>query len=86
MFNRFTGLAQSGIMYGYAILAVASSQNHAALLAQVQGLGLGPAVITAAKFAIAWPFVYHLFNGLRHLVKHNLYHRRSIYIEGKMVK
>ena len=68
MFNRFTGLAQSGIMYGYAILAVASSQNHAALLAQVQGLGLGPAVITAAKFAIAWPFVYHLFNGLRHLV------------------
>jgi len=65
--HRFTGLAQSGIMYGYAILAVASSQNHAALLAQVQGLGLGPAVITAAKFAIAWPFVYHLFNGLRHL-------------------
>jgi len=66
--HRFTGLAQSGIMYGYALLAVASSQNHAAVLAQVQALGLGPAIITTAKFAIAWPFVYHLFNGLRHLV------------------
>ena len=66
--HRFTGLAQSGIMYGYALLAVASAQNHAALLAQVQSFGFGPAVITAAKFAIAWPFVYHLFNGLRHLV------------------
>merc|ERR1711962_1471478 len=37
--HRFTGLAQSGIMYGYALLAVASSQNHAAILAQVQALG-----------------------------------------------
>lgn len=65
--HRFTGLAQSGIMYGYALLAVASSQNHAAVLAQVQALGLGPAIITTAKFAIAWPFVYHLLNGFRHL-------------------
>ena len=63
-----TGLAQSGIMYGYALLAVAASQNHAALLEQVQALNLGPALITTAKFAIAWPFVYHLFNGVRHLV------------------
>jgi len=65
--HRMTGLAQSGIMYGYALLAVASSQNHAAILAQVQALGLGPTLITAAKFAIAWPFTYHLFNGFRHL-------------------
>ena len=47
-----TGLAQSGIMYGYALLAVAASQNHAALLEQVQALNLGPALITTAKFAI----------------------------------
>jgi len=65
--HRMTGLAQSGIMYGYALLAVAASQNHAALLEQVQALNLGPALITTAKFVIAWPFVYHLFNGVRHL-------------------
>merc|ERR1719481_2203923 len=65
--HRMTGLAQSGIMYGYALLAVASAQNHAAILAQVQGLGLGAAPIVAAKFVIAWPFAYHLLNGCRHL-------------------
>merc|ERR1719342_628982 len=52
---------------GDALLAVAASQNHAALLEQVQALNLGPALITTAKFVIAWPFVYHLFNGVRHL-------------------
>merc|ERR1712126_629700 len=65
--HRFTGLAQSGIMYGYALAAVATTQNHAAILAQVQGLGLGAAPIVAAKFAIAWPVMFHLFNGCRHL-------------------
>merc|ERR1712121_361970 len=53
--HRFTGLAQSGIMYGYALAAVATTQNHAALLAQVQALGIGAPLITAAKSAIAWP-------------------------------
>lgn len=27
----------------------------------------GPAVIAAAKFSIAFPFMFHTFNGLRHL-------------------
>merc|ERR1712038_1656377 len=65
--HRFTGLAQSGIMYGYALAAVATAQNPAALLAQVQALGIGAPLITAAKFAIAWPVMFHLFNGCRHL-------------------
>ena len=29
---------------------------------------LGPALITSAKFVLAYPFVYHAVNGVRHLV------------------
>merc|ERR1712088_307384 len=66
--HRGTGLAQSAIMYGYAIAAVTATQNHAALLASLQASGMaGAATLTAAKFLIAWPFTFHLFNGCRHL-------------------
>jgi succinate dehydrogenase (ubiquinone) cytochrome b560 subunit len=27
----------------------------------------GPALIISTKFLLAWPFVYHFANGLRHL-------------------
>jgi len=33
----------------------------------VQSLAVGPALIASAKFLLAWPFVYHLANGIRHL-------------------
>ena len=40
----------------------------------LQNLQFGPSVIFLAKFAIAWPFAYHLLNGIRHLVRRTVQH------------
>lgn len=66
--HRGTGLAQSAILSGAAIWAIATNTSFPALLTSVQALGFGGALIFLGKFAIAWPVTYHLFNGLRHLV------------------
>lgn len=66
--HRGTGLAQSAILSGAGILAIASNTSYPAALAWVQSLGFGGALIFLGKFAIAWPVMYHLLNGLRHLV------------------
>ena len=67
--HRGTGLMQSGIMTAFAIFPFAIDLSYPAALAKVTAMGLtGPALIFAAKFAIAWPVLFHLFNGLRHLV------------------
>ena len=70
MWHRFTGVLLSGSIYVYA-----SAYAFAPLL----GWHLETASIAAAfaalpvlvkggvKFLYAWPFVYHLLNGVRHL-------------------
>lgn len=37
-------------------------------LGMLQATHLSPAIILAAKFLIAFPFSYHLVNGMRHLI------------------
>lgn len=71
--HRGTGLAQSAILSGAAIWAIATNTSFPALLTSVQALGFGSALIFLGKFAIAWPVVYHLLNGLRHLVSQAFY-------------
>ena len=41
--------------------------NFPSAFLSLQSAHFGPALIFAAKFAIAWPFAYHLLNGVRHL-------------------
>jgi len=66
--HRGTGLAQSGILTGFAIFGMASNYSYPWVLAQVAQFSfMGPALIFLGKFAIAWPVMYHLFNGCRHL-------------------
>merc|ERR1739846_152093 len=65
--HRGTGLAQSGILTGFAIFGMASNYSFPWLLGQVSQLGIGGGLIFLGKFAIAWPVMYHLFNGCRHL-------------------
>merc|ERR1712192_261300 len=36
-------------------------------LAMVQALGIGPVLIFSTKFVLAFPIVYHFWNGFRHL-------------------
>merc|ERR1712087_421808 len=66
--HRGTGLARSGILTGFAIFGMASNYSYPWVLAQVAQMSfMGPALIFLGKFAIAWPVMYHLFNGCRHL-------------------
>ena len=55
-------------MSGAALGAVALPGTFPQYLAAIQAMHLGGAALFAVKFAIAWPVVYHLCNGLRHLV------------------
>ena len=67
--HRGTGLIQSGLMTGFALFPFVTSMSYPAALAQVTEMGLGAApLLFAAKFAVVWPVMFHLFNGFRHLV------------------
>lgn len=65
--HRFTGLAQNGVMYGLALGAVTLSGSYPYYLGMLEAAHL-PLVVLAGKFLIAFPFSYHLINGIRHLV------------------
>ena len=68
-FYFFIGLAQSVILTGFAVFGMASNYSYPWVLSQVAQFSfMGPALIFLGKFAIAWPVMYHLFNGCRHLV------------------
>ena len=71
--HRGTGLIQTGLMTGFALFPFVTSMSYPAALAQVAEMGLAAApLLFAAKFAIVWPVMFHLFNGFRHLVSINL--------------
>ncbi|PKK18401.1 succinate dehydrogenase complex, subunit C, integral membrane protein, 15kDa [Columba livia] len=65
--HRGTGVALSiGVsLFGLAALLLPEQFPH--YLALVKSLSLGPALICSAKFALAFPFSYHTWNGIRHL-------------------
>ena len=70
--HRGTGLIQTGLMTGFAIFPFVTSLSYPAALAAVGEMGLLAApLVFAAKFAIVWPVMFHLFNGFRHLVSIN---------------
>lgn len=66
--HRTTGLIQSGALSAFALGSLALSAPFPAYLEALQSAQMGGAMIFAAKFALAWPFTFHLFNGCRHLV------------------
>lgn len=60
-------LCSSGVsLFSLAALLLPEQFPH--YLAMVKSLSLGPALIYSAKFALAFPFSYHTWNGVRHLV------------------
>merc|ERR1719383_1289907 len=65
--HRATGLIQSAILSGVAIGAMTLPGTYPMWLSYLQDMHLGAPIIFAAKFALAWPVTYHLFNGCRHL-------------------
>ena len=62
-----SGLMQSGILSAFALGAVALPGSYPHYLSMVQALGIGPVLIFSAKFVLAFPILFHFWNGFRHL-------------------
>lgn len=69
--HRITGVAMAGTFYaltcGYAATSLLGVSFDLGMLVSVFA-GLPFAVKLAAKAAMAFPFAFHSFNGIRHLV------------------
>ncbi|XP_075049334.1 succinate dehydrogenase cytochrome b560 subunit, mitochondrial [Mixophyes fleayi] len=65
--HRATGIALSTGVSLFSLAALVLPGDFASYLELIKSLGLGPALIYSAKFVIAFPFMYHTFNGIRHL-------------------
>ncbi|MPC26016.1 succinate dehydrogenase cytochrome b560 subunit, mitochondrial-like [Portunus trituberculatus] len=66
--HRGTGLALSVLVSGLGIGTVMLPGSYPHYLAMVQAMQFGGGIIMGAKFLIALPFMFHLCNGVRHLV------------------
>jgi len=66
--HRGTGVALSVMLSGFGFGTWMLNGSYPYYLNQLASMELGFAVIYAAKFAIAFPFLFHTFNGVRHLV------------------
>ncbi|ODN02926.1 hypothetical protein Ocin01_03744 [Orchesella cincta] len=65
--HRGTGLALSGLMSGFAIGMLALPQSFPHYYTMLSSSPTGTAVLFTAKLILAWPFIYHFANGIRHL-------------------
>lgn len=69
--TRITGIALSGGLYLYAtayLLSPVTGWNIGSESLVAAFSGLSPSAQFALKFGVALPFVFHSFNGIRHLV------------------
>ncbi|XP_042237871.1 succinate dehydrogenase cytochrome b560 subunit, mitochondrial-like [Homarus americanus] len=66
--HRASGLALSGLMSGFSIGMLALPGSYPHYLSLVQSMEFGGVLICGVKFLLAMPFMYHLCNGVRHLV------------------
>lgn len=67
IFHRISGIIHYSMWTGIAGIAVLLPGNYASYLAMVESLHM-PALFFLGKCAVVAPFMYHLFNGIRHLV------------------
>lgn len=66
--HRGSGIALSGGVSLFGLSALLLPGNFESYLMLVKSLCLGPTLIYAAKFVLAFPLMYHSMNGVRHLV------------------
>ncbi|KAI1901217.1 hypothetical protein AGOR_G00032030 [Albula goreensis] len=66
--HRGTGVGLSGGISLFAVAALVLPGDFPTNLELVHSLSLGPALITATKFILAFPVAYHTYNGIRHLI------------------
>ncbi|XP_018421688.1 PREDICTED: succinate dehydrogenase cytochrome b560 subunit, mitochondrial isoform X1 [Nanorana parkeri] len=65
--HRGTGVALSAGVSLFGLAALVLPGDFASHLELVKSLSLGPMLIYSAKFALAFPFSFHSWNGIRHL-------------------
>ncbi|KAM6948623.1 succinate dehydrogenase cytochrome b560 subunit, mitochondrial [Aplochiton taeniatus] len=65
---RGTGVGLSGGISAFAALALVLPGDFPLYLDLVHSLSFGPALLSATKFALAFPVSYHTYNGIRHLI------------------
>lgn len=71
IWTRFTGIMMSGSLYLYSLAYLVAPYTgwHLESASLVAGAAALPAAVKAAgKFLVAWPVLFHSFNGTRHLV------------------
>jgi succinate dehydrogenase (ubiquinone) cytochrome b560 subunit len=69
IWQRFTGVGFSGLLYGYSIayLVAPLTGLHLESASLVAAFGALPVAVKGGlKFLVAWPFVFHAMNGVRH--------------------
>ncbi|KAJ8409815.1 hypothetical protein AAFF_G00218740 [Aldrovandia affinis] len=66
--HRGTGVGLSGGISLFAMAALVLPGDYPSYLELINSLSLGPALITSAKFVLAFPVTYHTLNGIRHLI------------------
>ncbi|XP_072284588.1 succinate dehydrogenase cytochrome b560 subunit, mitochondrial [Pyxicephalus adspersus] len=65
--HRGTGIAMSAGVSLFSLAALFLPGDYASYLELIKSLSLGPRIIYSAKFALAYPFFFHTWNGVRHL-------------------
>jgi len=65
--HRVTGIAMELAITGTAITLFMLPGDFTHYLNLVASLNIGPAILTAAKYLLAFPVSYHYINGIRHL-------------------
>lgn len=63
----FTGAALAGVTMSIGLSALVLPQPLSHYVEAIQGLELGTPLLVAAKVVLAFPFAYHICNGVRHL-------------------
>lgn len=82
--TRITGNVCTFGLSGAAILLAASPHDFAHYVSMVHGMDLPAEVSYGIKWLVAFPFTFHSFNGLRHLMWDNVkgLTLNSVYMTG----
>ncbi|XP_054723768.1 succinate dehydrogenase cytochrome b560 subunit, mitochondrial-like [Uloborus diversus] len=85
--HRATGIVLSGALYTLSIGMLILPANFPYYINYLQSLHLPSALILSFKFALAWSFMYHTANGIRHLAWDMGYgfELKNLYMSGYLV-
>lgn len=65
--HRVTGAGLAGLVYGFGIAASVSTIDLTGKICEIVS-AVPLSLVLAGKFVLAAPFMYHLLNGVRHLI------------------